>query len=215
MTETSKRVYNSDLRTDQARRTRRQVVDAAGGLFASQGFAATTIDAIAKAAGVSRKTVFTAVPGGKAELLKLAYDYTMAGDDEPVPLSSREEIQRLIREPDPHRRLQAYASFVTETTSRIAPLYLALRGAAEVDPESRALYQRWEGERRTAMRYGPIAQLAAEGSLRPDLSPDEAADVLAMLIVPTTYHQLVSVGGWAEGRFTAWLGQTFCTLLLG
>jgi len=54
MTETSKRAYSSDLRTEQARRTRKQIVDAAAVLFAEQGFAGTTVDAIAKAAGVSR-----------------------------------------------------------------------------------------------------------------------------------------------------------------
>ncbi len=36
----------------------------------------------------------------------------------------------------------AYARFVTDNGSRIAPLYLALRGAAEVDPEARKLYLR-------------------------------------------------------------------------
>jgi AcrR family transcriptional regulator len=120
MTETSKRAYSSDLRTEQARRTRKQIVDAAAVLFAEQGFAGTTVDAIAKAAGVSRKTVFTAVPGGKTELLKLAYDFTLAGDDEPVPMIAREGIQSLIREPDPYRQMRAYARFIT-TTGRGSP----------------------------------------------------------------------------------------------
>ena len=71
MTETRKRTYSSDLRDDQARRTRRQIVAAAGDLYAADGFASTTVDAIAAKAGVSRKTVFTAV-GGKVALLKLA-----------------------------------------------------------------------------------------------------------------------------------------------
>src|SRR5689334_22312267 len=66
---TVKRAYSSDLRADQARRTRRQIVDAASALFTEHGFSATTVDAIAAEAGVSRKTVFTAV-GGKVQLLK-------------------------------------------------------------------------------------------------------------------------------------------------
>jgi TetR/AcrR family transcriptional regulator, regulator of autoinduction and epiphytic fitness len=214
MTETSKRAYSSDLRTEQARRTRKQIVDAAAVLFAEQGFAGTTVDAIAKAAGVSRKTVFTAVPGGKTELLKLAYDFTLAGDDEPVPMIAREGIQSLIREPDPYRQMRAYARFITDNGSRIAPLYLALRGAAEVDPEARNLYLRWEGERRFAMLNGPIPGLIAAGALRSDVTPDEAADILSLLVMPSIYHQFVTQGGWTDERFSDWLGQTICTLLL-
>ena len=148
MAEIRKRSYASALRTEQARRTRWQVVEAAGQLFAEDGFAATTIDAIAEKAGVSRKTVFTAVPGGKVELLKLAYDFAMATDDEPVPMVAREGIQSLIREPDPYRRITAFARFATDANSRVAGLHHALQGAAEVDAEARALYQKWEHERR-------------------------------------------------------------------
>src|SRR5262245_35111070 len=128
-----KRAYSSDLRAAQARRTRRQIVDAAGSLFAEHGFSATTVDAIASRAGVSRKTVFTSV-GGKVELLKLAYDYAMAGDDEPVAMIDREGLQDVINEPDPYRQLELYARFVSAANSRVARLYVVLRGAAEVDP---------------------------------------------------------------------------------
>ena len=54
-----KRNYSSTLRESQARATRRQIVDAAADLFAREGYGATTIDAVAAAAGVSRKTVNT------------------------------------------------------------------------------------------------------------------------------------------------------------
>ena len=76
--------YRSGLRTEQARATRRAVVEAAHHLLVERGYQGTTIDAVAERAGVSRKTVFTAV-GGKAELLKLAFDWALVGDDEPVP----------------------------------------------------------------------------------------------------------------------------------
>jgi hypothetical protein len=108
----------------------------------------------------------------------------------------------------------AYARLITANGSRVAPLYLALRGAAEVDPEARKLYLRWEGERRVAMLNGPIPMLVAEGALRSDITPDEAAGILDVLVIPSTYHQLVTVDGWTKERFSDWLGQTICTLLL-
>ena len=56
-------------------------------------------------AEVSRKTVFTSV-GGKVALLKLAYDYAMAGDDEPVPMIEREGLQAIMAEPDPDEQMR-------------------------------------------------------------------------------------------------------------
>ena len=214
MTEVGKRSYNSALRAEQARRTRWQVVNAAGELFAADGFAATTVDAIAAKAGVSRKTVFTAVPGGKVELLKLAYDFAMATDDEPVPMVAREGIQSLIREPDPYRRITAFARFATDANSRVAALYRALQGAAEVDTEARALYEKWEHERRESMMNGPVPIFLTEGVLRPDRSPDEIADLWAMLVGPPLYYQLVVVAGWPPDRFAEWLADTMERLLL-
>jgi AcrR family transcriptional regulator len=56
---TVKRQYQSPLREGHATTTRTTVIDAAGQLFAERGYAATSIEEIARAAGVSRATVFT------------------------------------------------------------------------------------------------------------------------------------------------------------
>ena len=210
---TVKRTYSSDLRTEQARRTRRQIVDAAGALFAEHGFTATTIDAIAERAGVSRKTVFTSV-GGKVQLLKLAYDYAMAGDDEPVPMIDRAGLQEVINEPDPYRQVELYTQFVTAANGRVARLWVVLRGAAEVDTDAAELYEKWEGERHRAMVDGPVPNFAAKGVLRPGLDPDEAADILWLLVDPSTYDRLVNQCGWRPERFASWLHDTLVTQLL-
>ena len=203
----------STLREDQARRTRRQIVDAAGRLFARQGFAATTVDAIAAEAGVSRKTVFTSV-GGKVDLLKLAYDYAMAGDDEPVPMIDREGLQAVIAEPDPYEQLRMYAGLVAEMGERISALWLALRGAAEVDDGARELYARWEQERLDGMRTGPVRDLLAKGAIRPELTPDEAAAIFWVLVDPALYHRFVVGAGWSKDRFRDWLSEAFLTQIL-
>jgi AcrR family transcriptional regulator len=79
--------YASQVRDEQARRTRRAIVTAAHDLFLAQGYAATTIDGIAEAAHVSRRTVFNSA-GGKVALLKLALDWAIVGDDEPIALAA-------------------------------------------------------------------------------------------------------------------------------
>jgi len=208
-----KRTYTSDLRTEQARRTRRQIVDAAGALFAEHGFSGATIDAIAERAGVSRKTVFTAV-GGKVQLLKLAYDYAMAGDDEPVPMIEREDLQAVINEPDPYRQIERYARFVANANSRVARLWVALRGAAEIDAEAAELHERWQRERHQAMVDGPVPNFIGKGVLRADVTPAEAADILALFVDPATYDRLVHHCGWSQERFAGWLQETLVDQLL-
>jgi AcrR family transcriptional regulator len=213
MAEADKRSYVSTLRDSQARQTRRQIVAAAGRLYAQLGFAATTVDAIAAEAGVSRKTVFTSV-GGKVTLLKLAYDYTTAGDDEPIPMIDREGLRAIIAQPDPYEAMRMYAEFVTALAERTSALWLALRGAAEVDEEAKELYRRWERERLDSMRFGPVPRLIDLGALRPDVTPDEAAAIFWVLIDPALYHQLVVGAGWTRDRFRDWLYEAFLTQIL-
>jgi AcrR family transcriptional regulator len=213
MSNIRKRTYVSALRDSQARQTRRQIVAAAGLLFARNGFAATTVDAIAAEAGVSRKTVFTSV-GGKVALLKLAYDFATAGDDEPIPMIEREGLQGVMAEPDPYHQMRLWAEFVTGMGERTSALWLALRGAAEVDEEARELYRRWDAQRLDGMRTGPVPNLAAKGVLRPDLTPEEAAVILWVLIDPAVYHQMVVQAGWTNERFSDWLYEAFITQVL-
>jgi AcrR family transcriptional regulator len=213
MADPGKRPYTSAVRDSQARRTRRQIVAAAGRLFAEQGFAATTIDAIAAEAGVSRKTVFTSV-GGKVALLKLAYDYAMAGDDEPVPMIEREGLQAIMAEPDAHQQMRMFAEFVTGMGERISALWLALRGAAEVDEEARELYTRWDRQRHDTMHGGPVHDLLAKNAVRTDVTPAEAAAIFWVLTDPALYHQLVVQAGWARDRFRDWLFAAFETQIL-
>ena len=213
MVDAGKRSYTSAVRDSQARQTRRQIVAAAGRLYAEQGFAATTIDAIAAEAGVSRKTVFTSV-GGKVALLKLAYDYALAGDDEPVPMIEREGLQAIMAEPDPQEQMRMFAEFVTGMGERISALWLALRGAAEVDEEARELYTRWDRQRHDGMHSGPVHDLLAKDAVRPDINPDEAAAILWVLTDPALYHRLVVEAGWARDRFRAWLFEAFQTQIL-
>src|SRR5260370_32162154 len=114
-----KRPYQSSLRGAQAEATREDVIAAAARLFAEKGYAATSIEEIAAAAGVSRTTVFTSV-GGKAKLLKTALDVAIVGDDEPISLPDRPRSKAIRAEPDPRKYLALYAELVTEMDGRLA-----------------------------------------------------------------------------------------------
>ena len=93
------RRYESKPRDAQAAGTRRTIVDAATRLFIERGYGATSIDAIAAAAGVGRATVFTAV-GGKAAILRRAYDTALMDEDDPGPLRRHPVAVSIRAEPD-------------------------------------------------------------------------------------------------------------------
>src|SRR4051812_16451660 len=139
----------SSLRQDQARLTQRRVVEAARALLAERGYAATTITAIAAAAGVAVPTVYKSF-GTKTAIFKRAYDVAVVGDDEPVPLGARPDAARLLAERDLDRLLTGYASLVTRVNERTAPLLSALLAAAEAgDAELREFAATVEAERRS------------------------------------------------------------------
>ena len=212
MAETVKRGYRSELRATQAQDTRRRIVTAAAELFVATGFGATTVDAIAAAAGVSRKTVFTAA-GGKVELLSLALDWAIAGDDEPIALVDRPEVQALLRLRDPAALLDDWARVLVGIDVRVAELFVAMEAAANLDPAARAVFdtsndQRHEG---AAVIVDAIASL---GGLRRGLRRAAAVDIGWLLSDPVLYRRLVGDRGWTVARFEKWLAATLRHQLL-
>jgi len=209
---TVKRAYRSPLRADQARTTRRQIVDAAAKLFVEHGYVATSIDEIAAAAGVGRATVFTAV-GGKPVLLKAAYDIAIVGDEEPASLVERPRSRQIRQEPDPRRYLDLYGELAAEISSRVAPINEVVRGAAGADPEARALYEKLQGERLVGAKH-IVSDVQAKGGLRRGLGVAEAVDIVWALIEPSLYLRLVHQRGWSSKRYARWLAETLQAQLL-
>jgi AcrR family transcriptional regulator len=208
-----KRPYRSALREANARATRLAVVQAAGRLFIERGYVATSIEAIAEAAGVSRATVFTAV-GGKPVLLKKAYDIALVGDDVEVPLAKRAGSLAIRAEPDVERFLDRYAGLVVEINSRLAEIYEAVRGAASADAEVRDVFDRIQTERRVGAGR-VINDVLAKGRLRPGLETEVAADLLWVLNDAGLYHLLVHRRGWTQDQFQTWLSASIRAQLLG
>ena len=207
------RPYRSTLRAEQARATRRAVVDAARDLFVDLGWSRTTIDAVAARAEVSRKTVFTSV-GGKAALLKLALDWALVGDDEPVPMSERPVIAEMERLTDPRELVARWAQFVADLEVRAAPLADVLLVAADADPDAAVVHA--ESERnRLGGATGFVAHLAAIDGLRPGLTTERAVAATLVLIDPAVYRTLVRQHGWTPAEYAHWIERAAVAELLG
>ena len=74
------RAYVSPRRAEQAKATRRAILDAARRLFLSNGYGTTSIRAIAEEAGVAVQTVY-AVFGNKRQLVIELLEDAVTGDD--------------------------------------------------------------------------------------------------------------------------------------
>lgn len=208
-----KRDYRSELREAQALQTRRSIVAAASRLFVEDGYGVTTIDAVAEAAGVSRRTVFTAV-GGKLELLKVALDWAVAGDDRPVPVADRREMRDAMAQDDPVALLRGCAHEMVSITNRAAGLAKALEVAAGIDPAARDLAEQGQRHRLDDARM-VVVRLRAMNALTSDLTFDEAVDMVWLAIDPGLFHRLVTVRGWSTRRFEDWLAQHLIVQLIG
>ena len=204
--------YASEVRDEQARRTRRAIVAAAHDLFLAQGYAATTIDGIAQAAHVSRRTVFNSV-GGKAALLKLALDWAIAGDDEPIAMADRPAVKAIQAEPDPRKALMLWVQTVAEVAARIAPIGEVLTAAADVDPAAAELL----GEASRNRLFGATAfirYLASLDGLAAGMTEQRAADLCWALMDGHLYRLLVIQRGWSAVEFTRWLSDSLAAALL-
>ncbi len=208
-----RRPYRSELREEQARATRRSVVAAARDLFVEVGWARTTIDAVAARAGVSRKTVFTSV-GGKATLLKIALDWALVGDDEPVPMVERPVIAEMERLTDPRELVARWSLFVAELEARAAPLAEVLVAAADADPEAADVHAVSERSRLGGAGYF-VARLAAMNGLRPGLTPERAVAAALVLMDPAVHRTLVREQGWTLAEYAAWIERAAAAELLG
>ena len=204
--------YASQVRDEQARRTRRAIVTAAHDLFLAQGYAATTIDGIAEAAHVSRRTVFNSV-GGKVALLKLALDWAIVGDDEPIALADRPAIKAILAESDPRKALMLWVQTVTDVAARTTPLGEVLIAAADIDPAAAQLLAEASRNRMLGATVF-IRYLASLDGLAVGITEQRAAELCWALTDGHLYRLLVAQRSWSTADFNRWLSDSLAAALL-
>ena len=207
-----KRVYDSELRKQQAGQTRIKILDAAQKLFAERGYAASTIEAIASGAGVAVDTVY-ATFGSKREVLKSLLDVRVGGDEAPIDLLDRPGPQAVRAERNQLSQLFTFAGAVSEIIERVRPVDDIIRGAAAVDADVAALRAKMQESRYHSMREF-VSWVAANGPLRDGLNEEDAATILWTLTSPEVHGLLRAVRGWSAERYTAWLGESLTRILL-
>jgi AcrR family transcriptional regulator len=205
-----KRAYDSSKRQEQARATRAAILDAARTLYVEQGFAATTLQAVADEAGVAVQTVYAAF-GNKQELLHQLIGVAVVGDDEATPLLERDAVLEIAAEKDQRTRARMQAKLITEILERVAPVAMVAREASGGSPDAAEQWRTFMLERRVGMAHA-ARTLAGKQGLR--LPVEEAADVIHALWSPELYTILVRELGWTAERYEEWMADTLERTLL-
>ena len=190
----------SDLthRQRQALETQRLIVEAAKTLFLEQGYAPTTIQAIAERAGVAVSTVY-AIFTNKRGLLKAIRETWH------LTSQARDIYRRATQESDPARRLELYAHANRRQWETGAEMIAIYTSAAAVDLDASAeLQSALSGRRKNISAW--LAETAP--LLRADLSLEQICAIHLALTRAEVYQELVEVWGWTPGQYEAWLAET-------
>jgi AcrR family transcriptional regulator len=207
-----RRAYHSPRRAAAAAATRRAILTAARSEFLRNGYTATTVAGIARAADVAVDTVYTSV-GRKPALFRELIETSLAGQDQALPTAEDGGIGQIRAAATGRDKIEVYASTIAAIHQRLAPLFLALREAATAHPELGELWSQ-VADGRVREMHALASDLAATGELRAGLTLDEVADVLWSMNAAEYYILLVHDRGWSPQRFGLWLAEAWRRLLL-
>ncbi|TCO60512.1 TetR/AcrR family transcriptional regulator [Actinocrispum wychmicini] len=206
------RRYQSAQRAQSAAQTKARIRTAAAELFVERGYVATTIRDIARAAGVGERTVYAAFPG-KADLFQHALDVATVGDEEPVAVADRSEIQAALDQPDPHTVINQTIGYTVALFERAGDLIMVTVQAADADPDMRAAAD--AGSQATQQLWLTLTEtLHGMHALRAGLTAQSAADILYALASPHVHQLLRRHREWTRQRYHDWLTDVVTEQLL-
>ena len=205
----TRRRYDSSGRRERARQTRDQITGIAKEMFLADGYADTTVAAVAAAAHVSVETIYKGF-GGKPGLVRAIIEKGLAGEG-PVPAEQRSDHIR-DTEPDPRRIFAAWGAFTAEVGPRVFPILQLARDAAS-DPEVAATLEEISAARLARMTVN-AAGLATAGHLRPGITVSQAADIMWAINSPELFELLVLHRGWTYERYGQLIAQVLASTLL-
>jgi AcrR family transcriptional regulator len=204
------RRYDATRRRERADRARQEVIDAGSRLFLAQGFAATTVTAIAQASAVSEETIYKSF-GGKAGVVRAIWARALEGEGA-VPAERRSDAMQAA-EQDPREVIRRWGSFTIEVAPRVVPILLLIKSAASSDPQIAQLLAEVD-EQRLGRMEGNARTLHDRGHLRPGMTLGEARDIMWTYSSPELFDLLVGKRGWPVERFAAFVTDQLIGALL-
>jgi AcrR family transcriptional regulator len=181
-----KRRYVQRARADASAVTRKRILEAARATLERGPVGALKVDEVARAAGVSRSTVYL-LYGSRAGLFDALARYLR---DE----AGFEDLLVSSRLPDALESYRTSARIAVRMYARLPELARALFSLAAIDPDAVAAVRAIEDGRRPGQAR--LARgLKAQGYLRDDVTVDEATDILSVLTSFQTFDELFTGSG--------------------
>ena len=177
----SPRPYNLGKRRETIDQGRQQVLDAARSLLAgTDGYAAFTVDAVARQADVARATVYYQF-GSKAGLLEAVCDHL-------ADLGGLAGLAGAFTEPDPHRALRRFIGCFGQFWAADRAATRRLRALAALDPDVGAVIAARDQRRRNGLDV-LVGRLPD-----PPADPGHAVRMLSALTSFETFDALAGPG---------------------
>jgi AcrR family transcriptional regulator len=203
---TSSRTYRSELREQQAERTRLLIARSARERFLEKGWSGTSVRSVAAGAGVSEATVYH-VYGSKAGLAASLIDAAEESADVALVIA---EMASSVG--DPAAQLRAFVAFDRRLFEHGGDVLRVLAEARRQEPDLAAAYEegrgRGETQRRRLFESWP-ARSWAKG-----VDVQAALDAYAMVVSLEAYDIAVRERGWDADDVEAWWHRVLATLLL-
>jgi AcrR family transcriptional regulator len=198
------------LRERKRAETEQRLLDAATELFVRDGYAATTLTAVAEHAGLAARTVYVHFPT-KADLLRRCIGVAIGGDTTDVRLVDRGWMRDAMTAPTRRERIRLMAAVTAGLMERAGPLLRVAQQAEATEPEIAAAAD--AGRADTRRNLGAFWRgMADDGLLPADCDLEWLTETATLLVYPDTYLLLQTTASWDVAAYEAWLVTTWTRL---
>jgi AcrR family transcriptional regulator len=195
------------LRAARVAQNEERILRAARKLFVRDGYQATTLAAVADAAGVAHRTVYVRF-GTKPALLKRVIDVAIVGDLAPIDLVSREWYRAATTAPTLDARIAALAEGSARLMSSAAEVIAVAREAEPSEPLLAAAARAGRAATRDAIRIF-WTRARDDGLLPAGADVTWLADTTSVLAHAETYLLMRETLQLTAQCYQTWLATTW------
>jgi AcrR family transcriptional regulator len=201
----------TDLRAARVADTEERILAAAHELFVRDGYAATTLAAVANAARVGHRTVYVRF-GTKADLLKRVVDVAIVGDSQLIDLHSRDWYQQALNAPTLAERLDRLARGTAALMARAGDVFAVALQAEPVEPTIAEAARAGRAATIDSMRAF-FVKLHTDRLIPATVDLDWLCDTAGVLTHNQTYLLIHETLRWEPSQYGKWLRATWSRLI--
>jgi AcrR family transcriptional regulator len=200
------------LRAARVAETEERILAAARELFVRDGYAATTLTAVADAARVGHRTVYVRF-GTKAELLKRVVDVAIVGDTQDVDVQGRDWYRAALTAPTAEERIELFADGSAALMARAGDVFAIAQQAEPAEPVIADAFRAGRAATRETLRQF-FTQMRDDGLLPADADLNWLGDTAGVLAHANTYLLIRETLGWTIGQYRTWLRTSWQRLII-